>query len=56
MSEIDAFHMYERFYRKGWTPSLSLDIRRELAPRMVKVVTLAWFNALKEAKKLSLAE
>jgi len=56
VSEIDAFHMYERFYRKGWTPSLSLDIRRELAPRMVKVVTLAWFNALKEAKKLSLAE
>jgi len=52
VSEIDAFHMYERFYRKGWTPSLSLDIRRELAPRMVNIVTLAWFCALKEAEKL----
>jgi hypothetical protein len=52
VAEIDSFHMYERFYRKGWTPSLSLDIRRELAPRMVKIVSLAWYCALKEANKL----
>jgi hypothetical protein len=56
VSEIDSFHMYERFYRKGWTPSLSLDIRRELAPRMVKIVTLAWFCALKEAKKITVTK
>ncbi len=56
VSEIDAFHMYERFYRKGWTPSLSLDIRRELAPRMVNIVTLAWYCALKEANKLKIVE
>jgi hypothetical protein len=56
VSEIDDLHMYERFYKKGWTPSLSLDIRRELAPRMVKIVTFAWFCALKEAKKLSVVE
>lgn len=52
VSEIDATHMYERFYKKGWTPSLSLDIRRELAPRMVNIVTMAWYCALKEAKKI----
>jgi uncharacterized FlgJ-related protein len=53
VSEINALHMYDRFYKKGWTPALALDVRREIAPRMVKIVTLAWYCALKEAKKLS---
>jgi hypothetical protein len=53
VSEIDALHMHDRFYKKGWTPALALDVRREIAPRMVKIVTLAWYCALKEANKLS---
>jgi hypothetical protein len=53
VTQINDLHMYERFYKKGWTPALALDVRREIAPRMVKIVTLAWFCALKEAKKLS---
>ncbi len=47
--EVAALDMYERFFQKGWTPKLSRDIRRELAPRMIIVVTLAWYSALCDA-------
>lgn len=47
--EVAGFNMYERFITDGWTVRLSRDIRRELAPRMVKMVTLAWYAALMEA-------
>lgn len=46
---IDEDHMFERFYRKGWTPRLTRDIRRKLAPPMVNIVTLAWYCAMQEA-------
>lgn len=48
-SEIARFRMYERFIKKGWTARLSRDIRRELAPRMVRMVTVAWYAALCDA-------
>lgn len=47
--EIASFEMYQRFYAGGWTRKLTSDIRRELAPRMVKMVTLAWYSALLDA-------
>lgn len=47
--EVAALDLYKRFYEKGWTPALSRDIRRELATRMVMVVTVAWYSALQEA-------
>jgi hypothetical protein len=47
--EIAAYEMYERFYKNGWTQKLTRDIRRELAPRMVMMVTLAWYAALCDA-------
>ncbi|HSH18597.1 MAG TPA: hypothetical protein VK978_04395 [Candidatus Saccharimonadales bacterium] len=47
--EVAVLDMYERFYQKGWTQKLSRDIRKELAPRMVKMVTLAWYAAVQEA-------
>lgn len=49
--EIAALGMYERFYDKGWTAKLSRDIRRELAPRMVQIVTLAWYAAAADAER-----
>lgn len=48
--EIAALNLYERFYQTGWTPALARSIRRELVPRMVRVVTLAWYSALLDAK------
>jgi hypothetical protein len=50
--EIAYLRIYERFISRGWTQSLSRDIRRELAPRMVKMVTLAWYAAIYETGRL----
>ncbi len=47
--EIANYDLYLRFYQQGWTPKLTRDIRRELAPRMVMIVTLAWYSALCDA-------
>jgi len=51
--EVALLNMYERFYDKGWTAKLAQDVRDELAPRMVKLVTLAWHSALLEASAAS---
>jgi hypothetical protein len=47
--EVASYDMYERFYKQGWNRKLSRDIRRELAPRMVRMVTLAWYAAACDA-------
>jgi hypothetical protein len=47
---IANLHMYEDFYRSGWTPRLARQVRRELMPTIVNCVTLAWILALKEAR------
>lgn len=47
--EIGALDMYERFYKYGWTPRLAKLVRNEMAPRMVMMVTLAWYSALVDA-------
>ena len=48
--EIAMLNLYENFYEKGWTPRLANKIRKELAPRMAKTITLAWYMAAKEAE------
>jgi hypothetical protein len=50
--EIGAYDMYGHFYKSGWTPKLARVIRRELAPRLVAIVTLAWNSALLDAGRL----
>jgi len=47
--EVAMYDMYELFYKRSWSPKLSKLIRRELAPRMGKTITLAWYMAAKEA-------
>ncbi len=47
--EVCAYDMYHRYAEKGWSPKLMLDIRHQLAPQMVRIVTLAWYGALVEA-------
>ena len=42
-------NMYENFYKRGWTPNLAQTARKELAPRMASMVTLAWFMAARDA-------
>jgi len=45
VNEVATFNLFERFYETGWTRSISLDVKNELAPRMVKTVCLAWYAA-----------
>ncbi len=47
--EIAVLDMYERYYRRGWSTRLTLDVRQKLMPSIVKTVTLAWYMALFEA-------
>lgn len=47
--EIAAYEMYDRYIKNGWTQKLTRDVRREMAPRMVMMVTLAWYSALCDA-------
>lgn len=47
--EVALLNMYENFYKFSWTPRLAKQVRAELAPRMAKTVTLAWYMAAREA-------
>lgn len=46
---IYSLNMYERFHKKGWTKKLAKQTRTELAPIIVKIVTLAWYAAAYKA-------
>lgn len=48
---IHSLKMYELFHKKGWNRSLATLSRKELAPTMVKTVTLAWYVAAIRAEK-----
>ena len=43
---IAELRMYDDFYRSGWTPRLAKMVRRELAPIIIKTVTLSWYAAV----------
>lgn len=47
--EVAHLHLYDRFIKGGWTRNLHRDIREKLAPRMAKMITLAWYCAAHEA-------
>lgn len=47
--EVALLNMYEDFYKRGWTPRLAKTVRQELAPRMARTVTIAWYIAAYQA-------
>jgi len=49
--QIAELHMYDEFYKSGWTPRLMKQVRRELAPIIISTVTLAWYVATQDANK-----
>lgn len=51
MHHIHSLKMYETFQKKGWTRALARQTRQELAPMIVKTVTLAWYEASLKAEK-----
>jgi len=50
--EIAVQELYMRFYKRGWTTKLTLDIRNKLVPTITKTVTLAWYCAILDSKIL----
>ncbi|HEX8762293.1 MAG TPA: hypothetical protein VF733_00875 [Candidatus Saccharimonadales bacterium] len=49
--EIGGLDMFHRYYESGWTPRLARQARKHLIPAIVKVVTLAWYDAAMQAAK-----
>ena len=47
--DIAKLDMYTAYYRKGWTPKLVKQVKRQLGPDIARMVTLAWYAAAKEA-------
>lgn len=50
--EIANLHMYDKFYKSGWTPKLAKQVRRELVPLIINMVTLAWYGAVLDSQKV----
>jgi hypothetical protein len=40
--EVMSLNMYDQYYATGWTRRLADQVRKHLAPTIVKMVTLAW--------------
>ncbi len=51
MKHIHSLKMYETFHKKGWNRSLAKQSRQELAPAIIRMVTLAWYVASLRAEK-----
>jgi hypothetical protein len=47
--EIGARGMFDSYLKTGWTPKLARLVRKEMAPKMVSMVTIAWYIALIDA-------
>jgi hypothetical protein len=47
--QIAMLDMYDRFCSRGWTLKLAREVRNELAPTIIKTVTLAWYSAMRDA-------
>jgi hypothetical protein len=45
LAQVHGMKLYEEFHRQGWTRRLARQTRHELAPLIVKTVTLAWYDA-----------
>lgn len=46
---IKSMDMFNRYIKKGWTGKLARQTRGDLAPTMVRIVALAWYEAAKKA-------
>lgn len=51
LRHIHSLKMYDTFHAKGWNRALAGQARRELAPAIVRCVTLAWYAASLKAEK-----
>ncbi|MBP9667428.1 hypothetical protein KBD87_01300 [Candidatus Saccharibacteria bacterium] len=48
VAEVASLDMYATFKEKGWTSSLARQTNKDLLPRVIMAVTLAWYAAYKK--------
>lgn len=46
VAEINDMKMYEEFGKKGWTWHLATETKKILVPKIIKMVTLAWYQSI----------
>ena len=44
LAQVHGMKLYEGFHKHGWTRRLARKSRHELAPLIIKTVTLAWYD------------
>jgi hypothetical protein len=49
--DVAKLGLYDKFYDSGWTTELARIIRRQLAPMLVKAVSVTWYAAIEEANR-----
>lgn len=47
--EVAVMELFEQYLEKGWTSKLARQIRQQLAPLIVRTVTIIWYEAAREA-------
>lgn len=51
IKEVASLDMYDSFKRTGWTSTLARQTNKELLPRVVMAVTLAWYASMIASKE-----
>lgn len=51
LRRIDHLDMYTKFVEKGWTRRLANQTKRVLMPEIIKIVSLAWYQAVLRARE-----
>lgn len=57
--EVYLMDLYDTYAKRGWTPALARKVRANLAPTIIKTVTLFWYLAAQDVhsqQPISLAE
>jgi hypothetical protein len=49
--DVAKLNLYASFCEDGWIKPVTKGIRNELAPKMVNIITMAWYAAAQEATK-----
>lgn len=51
LAKIHGMKLYEDFHKHGWNRRLARKAKHELAPLIIKAVTLAWYDAALHAQR-----
>lgn len=52
LQKINRLDMYTKFVDKGWTRRLANQTKRTLIPEIIRIVSLAWYQAVLDARKI----